>query len=660
MRKTPLIVSAVLVAAAALLPVTQGIAADLSSPVAPPPTTPGELPITAFSDIVADSAHQHLFISSGSGSTTLLVTDNDGNQVTTIPMAGAAGMTMAKGWLLVAESDGNDIAVVDPSSLTVVTRVATGANTCPQDVTVAADRYVVFGYTCDHQWGGVGVIDDQSPSSPPKLITPYSLPTFSYFATDPLVRAIPGTTRVVVGGRNSEPAGFGILDVAGTPSVVKSVLELSNTCENLGDLAVSPDGKTFIPACGFPYEHDVFSTTDLSQVGSFASHYYGDAAAFSSHGKFFAAGTTYSGLYVYSVTAGGHSAAHAFGPQDSVAPGGLAFSADEKTLFAVGEAYGWELPYRLQVISTQSTTPKMVLHSVPSAGVGTDVQVVGELTFADGSQQNVTPLTVTRIVNGVTTTLPSVTTNLTENQFSFTDNPTTAGRTTYSVHYAGDAIDKSKTASIVVNVTKVQPVMSVTSNVINGIANVTATLVGGSTNRAVTITATPSKGTPVVIASGPVDSLGQLTATYSQHATTKFTASYTGDDQYLADSVHFTASAKSSLPPLSPDPARTATIAVENLTPYAASLQFTNSTGFDETFAVKSHGADKPFAYTTCDPEAACNDGIGLFVSGGYGTGDGSAFFAAGHSYLVQVTYQPTLYPEPNGPHLTFHIIDVS
>lgn len=666
MRKTPLIVSAALVAAAALLPVTQGIAADLSSPVTTPPTTAGDLPITAFSDIVADSAHQHLFISSGSGSTSLLVTDDAGNKVTTIPMAGAAGMTMARGWLLVAESDNNDIAVIDPSSLTVLTRVATGANTCPQNVTVAADRYVVFGYTCDGQWGGVGVIDGQSPSSPPKLITPYSQSTFAYFAYNPIVAAVPGTTHVIALARGLYPAGVGIIDVAETPSIVASDWALPNTCDNARDLTVSPSGTTFVAACGSPDEHDEFSTTDLSQVGSFTSSYGPDAAAFSSDGKFLAGGTEYSGLYLSALIAGGHSAVHTFnvGGYDSVAPHGLTFSSDAKSLFVVAETYGqpYGTGYRLEVIPTQLTTPKLVLHSVQSAGIGTPVEVVGALTFADGSTQAGTQFTVTRAVDGVSTTLSSVTTGSADNQFSIIDAPTRAGRTTYTVHYAGDAVDKSKSASVVVNVTKVQPVMSITSNVAaGGVATVTATLVGGSTNRNVTITAAPSKGAPVVIASGPVDSLGHLTATYVQHTTTRFTAAFSGDDQYLSASVHVTASAKPSLPPVSPDPARTATIAIENTTPYAATVHFTDAS-FDRYFDVKGHGADSPFAYTTCDPATSCNDWIGEEAPGTEYLiiGDGGDLFSPGHSYLVQVAYEPTLAPEPYGPLLVVHVIEVS
>jgi len=666
MRKTPLIVTGALIAAATLLPVAQGIAADLSSPVTPP-TTPGALPITAFSDIVADSAHQHLFISSGSGSTTLLVTDDDGNQVTTIPTAGAAGMTMAKGWLLVAESDGNDIAVVDPSSLSVVARYPVGAAICPQSISVVASRYVVFGYSCDRQWGGVGVIDEQALSAGPKFVSPYSQSGLSFLGYNPIVKAVPGTTRVIAASRGLSPANFALIDVAGTPTTVRSVSDLSNGCENVGDLAVSPDGTTFVPACGFPYDHDTFSTDDLSQVGSFPSKYYPDAAAFSANGKLFAAGTNISGLYLYSLTATGHSAAHAInvGPQNSVAARGLAFSSDAKKLFVIRDTYDIDGNYRwnydLDVVLTESTTPKLVLRSVRSAGVGTPVVVIGQLTFADGSAQAGMSLTVSRTVNGVTTNLPAVTTNFANNQFEFIDTPTSAGRTTYSVHYAGDAIDTPKTASVVVNVAKVQPVMSVTSSVTNGIAHVTATLVGGSTNRTVTITATPSKGTPVVIASGPVDSLGQLTATYSQHTTTKFTASYTGDDRYLAGSAHFTASAKPSLPPLSPDPARTATIAIENTTPYAATVHFTDA-NFDRYFDVKGHGVDSPFAYPTCDPATSCEDWIGVSAPGTEYLilGDAGNLFSPGHSYLVQVAYEPTLAPEPYGPLLVVHVIDVS
>ena len=654
MRKTPLIVSAALIAAATLLPVAQGVAADLSSPVTAPPTTvPGQLATDSFGGIIVDSAHHHLFILGSIGSDALLVTDDAGNTVTNIPMADAADAVLSNGYLYVADEFGYDIAVIDTSTLEIVKRISTQPQGCPDSVTIVADRYLVYTTGC-RIWTNqkLVVVDLDSANGPSVLALDTQF-------VQPIVRAIPNSTRVVVVNKYGNSAA--VVDVGGTPSIVAFSPALSNDCFILEDVAVSPDGTSVLPACLFPAGTDAFSSDGLMPGDSYPTPGWSEAIAFSAEGNLLAVGTL-SSVELYTFGAAGNKVATPIdlGANNDINEGGLAFSADGKTLFAVTTNLMPVGPptYDLHVVSLRSTEPHMDLAAPPLATVGTPLEVEGNLLFADGSQRDGTQITVTRTVKGVTTTLPPLTTSLGDNIFSLVDTPTTVGRRTYTFVYGGDPLDRKKTASITVNVEKAHAALSITSHRgTSGTATVTATLVGGSANRTVTITATPSKGKTVVIASGPVDSLGHLTASYAQKTTTKFRVTYAGDDEYRSGWAQITASADISPTPPTPDPTRTATIAVENITSDNATVVFGNDGGFSKTQIVKARGVDESFDYSTCDPAVLCHDWIAVTTADGMGDADPGDFFAAGHSYLVQVAYQPSLY---SGPGITFNVIQVS
>src|SRR5438105_4537562 len=175
MRKIPLVVSVALVAAAVISPVASGLAASLSSPVGPvDPNAP--LPTTSVVQMVVDSAHHHLFISTGGATNSLLVTNESGVVTNTLALNGARGLALDGSTLYVGESGASDIAVIDTSTLAVTRRLATGANTCPTSVAVVNSRYVAYGLTCDGQWGSVDVIDMTS-----ALLTPVAVPAINIF-----------------------------------------------------------------------------------------------------------------------------------------------------------------------------------------------------------------------------------------------------------------------------------------------------------------------------------------------------------------------------------------------------------------------------------------------------------------------------------------------
>ena len=146
----------------------------------------------------------------------------------------------------------------------------------------------------------------------------------------------------------------------------------------------------------------------------------------------------------------------------------------------------------------------MVLSVPPAMGVGVPTEFEGRITFADGLQHAV-QLQVTRSFNGVTTTLPPVTTTQAENLIAFPDTNNTTGTATYTVSYAGGAFNQAGSVTQKVLVSRVRPALSITRQVsAGGAAIVTATLVGGIKNRTVTISAKPSNGPSTVVVKGVV------------------------------------------------------------------------------------------------------------------------------------------------------------
>jgi YVTN family beta-propeller protein len=656
-KKVSLAIAGSLIAVAAIAPTAHGLASTLSNPTVPvdPNVT---LPITNFDALAVNSGHSQLFISTGAATNSLLVLNDSGVVTNTLPLAGAKGLSLNGQNLFVAESGSADIAIVDTSTLKVTHRISTGAATCPDSVTLVASRYVTYGQTCDGQWGSIGVIDITA-----KAPTATPLPGNNLFY-NPIVRSVPNSTTAIVGDVGLDPSSVSIINVAGTPSVVTRDSELSNGCENLQDLAVSPDGKTFVPACGWPYRHDAFSTADLSLVDSYPTGTYPSAAAFSSNGKAFAGGTGFSyakALYVSSTVPGNHAAGliEDFGTPWATAPQGVAFSSDGTTVFDVTKAWFGAVPnytYALHVLTIVKTPVSLYASTPVSWGVGTQLQIAGSVTFAD-HQQHTVQLQVSRRQNGVTTVLPPVTTTLGANTFSFTDTPPLVGTASYTITYAGDVFNKYAALTAKVTTQKMKPVLSLTPQIFpGGASTVTARLVGGTTNHAVTITARPAGGKSVVVATGLVDSLGVLAASYHITASTTFAATYTGDAQYTSATTTAVASPQ-TVTPVTQAPADPATVAVENTTPDSVSLELSNSS-FDQTVVLGPNAVGSPIDYPS-----STADGLLLKVLSGNDGGLGSegSYFAAGHSYLVRIVYLPAPVPQPSGGHLlTWQIIETS
>lgn len=83
---------------AAVITAVAGVAISAGVPAfgAQAASTVVTLPISQYSHMLIDPAHQHLFITSGSGSSSILVTDYSGQTLATIPNEpGATGLVLS-------------------------------------------------------------------------------------------------------------------------------------------------------------------------------------------------------------------------------------------------------------------------------------------------------------------------------------------------------------------------------------------------------------------------------------------------------------------------------------------------------------------------------------------------------------------------------------
>jgi DNA-binding beta-propeller fold protein YncE len=100
---------------------------------------------------------RHLFISSGVGSTSILVTDYSGQTVASIPNEqGAIGLALSSDGSTVyaALADGDAVSAISTSTLTETARYATGANMDPVYVVYTSGR-IWFGYTGSFPLAGI-------------------------------------------------------------------------------------------------------------------------------------------------------------------------------------------------------------------------------------------------------------------------------------------------------------------------------------------------------------------------------------------------------------------------------------------------------------------------------------------------------------------------
>jgi hypothetical protein len=280
-RKTLAAAAAVLAGAA----VSVGASASAAPAPAPAATTVVTLPITHYSHMLVDPAHQHLFITSGYDSSSILVTDYAGQPVTTIPdEAGATGLALSADGSTVyaALANGDAISAISTSSLSETARYPTGTGTDPTYVACSGGR-IWFGYGAAAQ-GGIGSIDT---STSPATVTLNAAPGSWYYA--PMVTAAPGG-ELVAGEPSQSPVELASYDVSSGNAAVLAPERSFPEDANLLSMQIAPDGGDVVVAGGGPGYQEVFKVTDLSAAGTYPTTWLADSVSIAANGTV-AAGT---------------------------------------------------------------------------------------------------------------------------------------------------------------------------------------------------------------------------------------------------------------------------------------------------------------------------------------------------------------------------------
>jgi hypothetical protein len=412
------------------------------------------LPITHYADMVV--ADGHVFISGGSGSTSLLVTDLNGTTVTDLDAeAGADGLAVSLdgNTVYAALPDAHAVTAINASTLTETGRYPVGDNTSPEDVAFAGGR-IWFSYGSGGQGGGdsIGSVDTGTTPATVSLKQTGD----SWFSV-PVLTASPSNPNLLAAAdSDSVPPYISVYDASGASlsTTARSWMMQSGA---VGDMAFTPDGSGLITSGG-PQYVQAYRTSDLTDAWSYQTGAFPDAVAVAPDG------TVATGLQNANVDnavavypAGTPSDGSTPAPvasydyhQNTVVNAGLAWSPDSRTLFAVTtDVYG--TTFSLHVLPDPTRAPDTLTLAVDNiTDVGHPVSLTGSLS-ADQAIPAGATLHLTRTGPGttstVTTTLPDVTTTGPDGAFSTTDTPTTEGNYLYRVSYDGDAVHRAATVT---------------------------------------------------------------------------------------------------------------------------------------------------------------------------------------------------------------------
>jgi YVTN family beta-propeller protein len=527
--------------------------------------------LSSFDSVVVDAAHGHMFVSPGNdfgrGSNEIVVTSLAGREVSAITgLSGAQGLALSPdGATLYAALSGSDeVAGIDTTTLKTTATYSLPAGDSPAELAIESGE-LWLSYYDNNLDGGQAAIGEIDLTAASPAFTPNALPGTYYYApklaADPLGSS--GTLVAEYTGISPDDA-VGVYDVATTPPTAYLTAQSLASCPENTDVAVLPGGSQFVVAgCGqdisgqppVPPGLQVFSTTTVAQAATwYAKTGTPDAVAVGSNGLVAVGSETASGpdLYVYKQGASTPQNAYTLelqtpagsGQYFTLAPRGLGFAADGSALAAVAEdQFTTPDTFTVHELNDPAVTAASIsLGGTASAVLGKPAALTGKLAYTVGSPAAGTKVKIVRSLAGSKATRVFTVSTGTGGAFKLTDTPGAVGTYTYTASYAGDSSHQAATGARTVSILRYPVALTLKES--PGTANyhqrvtLTAHLGRTSTNRTVSFYAQPyGSTTSKLIKSGRVNSAGNISVTYVPAYDTLFSAKFSGDARYAAETA---------------------------------------------------------------------------------------------------------------------------
>ncbi|TJZ95167.1 hypothetical protein [Actinacidiphila oryziradicis] len=430
------------------------------------------LPFAHFSHMVVDGVHGHVFLSGGAGSDGLLVTDLDGNTVATIasePGATALALSGDGGTLFAALTGSDAISVIDTGTLKETARDGTGTGTSPSSLAVAGGR-VWFGYGTVGA-GGIGSLDvsgaqpevalDQDPG-------PWGAP--------PLLATTPGPSGLLVAGAaGADSAAFAVFDVSA--GAVKRTASATLGIPDLADFAVSADGQDVLAGSwGGGVRTSAYRTSDLLPDPDDPGRILYPAAVAVAPDGTVAASADDQELDVFAARGARPLNSYEASEGSRLAVHGAAWDPDGSRLFAVTTDNTSGSP-ALRVIQGPEVAETRAWASPEVVKAKPGESVAGTLTIETAGVPFLAPVAHVRRIDaahpdGVALpdpvytagTLPVFSGGFTSvGSFSFSDTPPSQGEFSYRIDYTGDASHQAATGTVLAEVAKGAPAVTLTA-----------------------------------------------------------------------------------------------------------------------------------------------------------------------------------------------------
>ena len=534
-----------LACAAAVVTGGAAVASPAAIAAAPKPVTASQ-----FSDIVLDSAHQHLFVAaaqSWADSTKhggLFVTDLAGGNVQRVSgLTDIRDITLSPdgGTLYAVTATG--FAAVNTSTLAATVTSTAATAPCPHSL-AAVGSLLWFSFGCPSS--GVDTVDDPG-------IASFDPGTGTITATsDPLgygwstLARVPGhDDELLVGQEDARDGGDLFLEtISGTTLTVARTLDLSG----VGPLAVTPDGSHVVLLGGG--ESHTYSLTDFSDTGptyQFNAQGYPSAIAMSASGNHLALSSrTYDEIvHTYKADTGALVRSYVTPWSSSCCPitepanNGLVWEGNTLVVVRVNSYTQYPSIYRYANATNPPTTIKL---SVPKTGQrGAALTVSGRLT-SNGVPLAGDSMTVRRTDLDGTHALPAVVSGV-DGRFTITDHPPVGGTNIYTVSYAGDGTLTNSTGSAKVVIARATTALSARINksiYSYGATEKLSVHLGRTFDpqmRTVSVYAKERGRRSVLVRRTGVDRSGDVTVRTSLTRNFKFIVVYAGDERFAPRTV---------------------------------------------------------------------------------------------------------------------------